>query len=103
MKVVPINSRMLFKFDAPRAQATVPEGFKLVVGVATTCWIPTLLFCLTIRNALPFVLIFCSEVLGTLLGVLMYKQARYRITSCVPVTRVPKSPAQRARITQLVA
>jgi len=97
MKVVPISSRMPFKFLNPRAEPRVPEGLKLAAGVVSTCWMPTLLFCSTIGTALPFFLTFYCEVLGTLFGLLMYLHAPNRMTSCIPVTRIPRSPAQRIR------
>jgi hypothetical protein len=74
------------------------EGLKLVSGVATTCWMPTLLFSITLRNALPILLTLCCEILGTLMGVLLYAfRAPYQIPSCVPVTRNPRVPAAAKR------
>lgn len=98
MKVVPLKSRNSFKFRALRAWARMSEGFKLVSGVAATSWMPTLLFCITLRNALPFLLTLCCEILGTLMGVLLYAfRAPYRVPSCVPVTRTPRVPAAAKR------
>jgi hypothetical protein len=99
MKVVPMKSRNSFKCRALRAWARMSEGVKLVTGVATTCWVPTLWFCITLRKALPFLLTLCCEILGTLVGVLLYAfRATYRMPSCVPVTRTPRVPAAAKRL-----
>ena len=97
MKVVSIKSRKLFSDYNPRANETVPEGLKFFAGVALTLWAPTLLACYVIGQALPAYVMFCDEVLGVLLGVVMYKQASSGLLSCVPVSRasnVPSDPHQ---------
>jgi len=98
MKVVRMESRMQFKCFAPRAQARVPEGLKLVTGVAVSCWLPTLLLSFIVESALPILLTLCCEVFGTLTGLLMYVlRPPYRITRCVPASRTPHLPAAALR------
>ena len=93
MKVVSIKSRnpkMPFNCQDPRVHARVPEGLTVLLGVATTCWLPTLMLCITLQHALPLVLTLTSEVIGTLTGLLIYAlRPPYRVTSCVPVSRTP--------------
>lgn len=93
MKVVPINSRkpkIPFNCQAPRVHSRVPEGLKVLLGIATTCWLPTLMLCISFQHALPFVLTLTSEVVGTLMGLMIYAlRPPYQVTSCVPVSRTP--------------
>jgi len=93
MKVVPMRVKT-FKCLAPRATVGMPEGLKLVTGIATTCWMPTLMLCIAVGNLFPILLMLCCEVLGTFLGLLLYAlRSPYRIASCVPITRTPNVPA----------
>jgi hypothetical protein len=97
MKVVSIRSRMLFNPRDPRPQVRVPDGMELMIGVATTHWIPTLLVCFSIRDVLPFFLMLGCEVLGALWGLLIYRLMPDRIPSCVPVSRISKIPERPTR------
>jgi hypothetical protein len=92
MKVESINSRKLFGDYYPRANETMPEGIGFFAGVVLTIWAPTLLACYVIGQALPAYVMFCNGVLGTLLGVIMYKRSSSGFFSCVPVTHVPNVP-----------
>ena len=93
MKVESINSRRIFGDYYPRANKTAPEGIEFFAGVALTLWAPTLLACYVIGQALPAYVMFCDEVLGALLGVVMYKRASSGFVSCVPVSHVPNVPS----------
>jgi hypothetical protein len=97
MKVESINSRKRFGDYSPRANESVPEGMRFFAGVALTLWVPILLVCYVIGQALPAYVIFGNGVLGTLLGIRMYKRASSGFLSCVPVSRtanVPRDPHQ---------
>ena len=93
MKVISIKSKtrkIPFNCQAPRAHAGVPEGLKLVMGVAITCWVPTLMLSITYQHPLPLLLTLSCEILGTFTGLLLYAlRPAYRIPSCVPVSRTP--------------
>jgi hypothetical protein len=93
MKVESINSRKLFGEYYPRANETVSEGIEFFAGIALTLWAPTLLACYVIGQALPAYVMFCDEVFGVLLGVIMFKRASSGFLSCVPVSRVPHVPS----------
>lgn len=92
MKVESINSRKLFGDYYPRANEMVPEGMEIFAGIALTLWAPILLACYVIGQALPAYVMFCDEVLGALLGIIMYKHESSGFLSCVPVSRVPNIP-----------
>lgn len=98
MRVIPIRSRMLFKDFSPRAQATVSEGARFLAGAVLTCWVPTLMFCYVIGQALPFYLTVCNEALGVLYGLFLYKKTWSGIASCVPVTHRPDVVSVRREI-----
>jgi hypothetical protein len=93
MKVESINSRKLFGDYYPRANETMLEGMEFFAGVALTLWAPTLLACYVIGQTFPAYMMFCNVVLGTLLGVIMYKRASSGFLSCVPVIYVPNAPS----------
>ena len=85
---------MPFYCQAPRAHAGVPQGLKLLLGVAITCWLPTLMLCITLGNFLPLVLVLCCEVLGTFAGLLIFaSRPPYPITSGVPLNQTPNIAA----------
>lgn len=92
MKVESIDSRMPFKFCGPRT-SEVSEGIKLLAGVVLTWWAPSLLYCSVIGQVFPFYLTACTQAVGVLLGLWMYKRQSERNLSCVPRRRIPNIPS----------
>lgn len=92
MKVESIDSRMPVKFCGPRAQKRVSEGVQFLAGVALTCWMPTVTYCLITGQILPFYWVACSQALSALLGVWMYKKQPSNLASCMPASRIPSDP-----------
>ena len=86
MAVVLINFRRPFMFNGYRRHTRV-DKLKLVFGLVVTCWMPTLMFCITVGEVLPFFLMFACEMFGTCCGLLMYLRTPNRIDSCVPETQ----------------
>lgn len=93
MKIEQINSRRLFGDFGPRAPEMVPEGLKLLAGLALTCWIPTAMFCLVLNQSVLLYGMLCDEALGALFGILIYKTSSNRVLSCVPVHHIPDVPS----------
>lgn len=93
MKVESINSRKLFGDYYPRANKMVPEWMDFFAGAALTLLAPTLLACYVIGQALPAYVMFCDQVLGAMLGGIMYKRASSGFLSCVPISHVPNVPS----------
>lgn len=93
MKVESIDSRMPIKFCGPRAQEKLPEGVKLLAGVALTLWTPSLFYCLVTGQILPLYVVACNQALGVLLGVWMYERQPRGLASCVPANRIPNVPS----------
>ncbi|HEY9402453.1 MAG TPA: hypothetical protein VIQ24_07145 [Pyrinomonadaceae bacterium] len=89
MRVIPIDSKLPFKFRGPRVKDRLPEGAKLLAGAALTFWGPPLLYSVIIDNALPFFVMFCNQALGILLGILIHRNQSGDNLSCVPANYIP--------------
>jgi len=96
MKIEQIKSRRLFGDFFPRAPELVPEGVKILVGLALTCWIPTIMLSLVTNQSVLIYGMVCDEALGALLGILIYKKASYGFLSCVPIHHIPPVPGDGA-------
>jgi hypothetical protein len=92
------DSRMPVKFCGPRTRQRVPEGVRFSTGVVLTCWVPTLLLCFAISQALPLYLLVCVMTLGTLLGVWMYKKQPGGFLFCIPVKSYHGRSGRRAQL-----
>lgn len=92
MRVIPIDSKLPFKFRRSRPQGKVPGRVKLLIGAVLVFWGPPLLYSVIIHHALPFFVLLCTQILGVLLGIHFYrKQSDYNL-SCVPANYAPKFP-----------
>lgn len=86
MKVESIRSRMLFGNFYPQAGGQ-PEGLKFFVSATVALWGPPLFFCYVIGDVSPLYVIFCTQALGLLSGVLMYLRRPGPVAVCVPVDK----------------
>jgi hypothetical protein len=75
----------------------VPEGFKLAGIALAAILAPTLFYCAVTGELAPFYVMACDWVLGTAVGVTMYRLSSHGFMSCVPVTRV-RNAARAARV-----
>ena len=91
MKVIPINSKMLFRDFGPWAGGA-SEGARFFAKAALNFWGPTMIFCYLTNAPLPLYVMLCSHAVGVLLGLLIYKQQHYGVLSCVPVNYRPDVP-----------
>jgi hypothetical protein len=92
MPVIPIDSKLPFKFRRPRPQGKVPRGVKLLIGAAFVFWGPPVLYSVIIHHALPFFVLLYTQILGVLLGIHLYLKQSNDNLSCVPANYVPKFP-----------
>lgn len=92
MKVIAINSKMMFKALGTRGDGRVPERVVFFAKAALICWGPTLLFCCVVGAALPLYVLLCSQGLGVLAGVWLYNQRPDGLLSCVPMDYRPDVP-----------
>jgi hypothetical protein len=83
----------LFGGHDSRPRAAVPEELKFFIGIGLTLWLPTLMACYVIGQALPIYVLVVVELLGVLIGVLIFKQPSDGLLSCVPVNRTVKGRA----------
>ena len=66
----------------------VPEGIKFAAKAGLSLLVPSLLFSVVSGDFWPLCLMAANEALGALLGLLLFKQARGGVLSCVPLRRV---------------
>jgi hypothetical protein len=85
------STTTLFGSHDSRSRAAVPEELKFFIGVALTLWLPTLMACYVIGQALPIYVLVVVEVLGVLIGVLIFKQPSDGLLSCSPIDRIAKA------------
>lgn len=89
MGVVPIDSKMPFKFRGLRAYRRVPDEMKFLACAVLVHWGPALMYCSVTGEMLPFYLMVCNQMLGVVLGVLMYKKHLSVSSSYVPLGLTP--------------
>lgn len=92
MKIISIRSKMLFKDFGPRVGDAASEETRFFAKAILNFWGPTLLFCYLLGAALPLYVMLCSQSVGVLVGLLIYRQQSYGVLSCVPVDYRPDVP-----------
>jgi hypothetical protein len=95
-RVVSIQSKK-FLGEYQHSYETLPEGLVFFAGVILTFLVPALLFCYVVGQSLPFYLMICDHVLGSLLGVLMFRRSSGSCASFVPKNFAPEAPQVRLR------
>src|ERR1041385_1885791 len=101
MSVASIESSKSFKFHGPRAGTQPPERpvddqpkpnlltladyFYIPLGILVTAWLPTGLWCAELQNPLPAFLVAITELIGSIIGIVTYRNG--------PPTPPPAVPA----------
>lgn len=88
MKPEQNNPKRSFGDFILRAFEMVPEGVKFLALVALTVWIPMIAFCHVMNQSAVSYGMVCGQILGGLLGVLLYQKSSNCFLSCVPAHQV---------------
>lgn len=96
LRVVSIQSKK-FLGGYHQSYETLPEGLVFFAGVVLTFLMPALLFCYMVGQSLPFYLMICDYVLGSSLGVIMFRRSSGSFASLVPKNFAPEAPQVRLR------
>jgi hypothetical protein len=78
----------LFGDFYPRATKGLPEVVKFLAGATLTFWVPTLFYCYVVGE-LPFYLMAFNHAVGSVLGIVLYKNPVHLIHGFIPLRRVP--------------
>ena len=79
-----------FEFSGPQDD-NVPEGSVIFAGLALTTWLPTIIWCSALNNNLPLDLVTSAELVGGIIGLLLYKYPP-SVAHCVPAIQAPDVP-----------
>jgi hypothetical protein len=91
MSVITVRRRHYLS-DYSQGKGCMSEGAQFMAGAGLTLLGPTLLYCAAIGQLWPLYLMAVNEILGVVLGVLVFKKSSEIFLSCVPVTCVPNIP-----------
>ena len=94
MKVLQFNSRRLFGQFSPGTPDAVPQGALVAVVVTLISWVPAIVAVLAMNSRIPLYAFAVRDVLGLLVGFLIYRRSSNSPISCMPKHEDPHLPVE---------
>jgi len=92
MKVVSIRRKQFLGGYMSQRAGIVPEWVPFLAGASVTTIGPTLLYCAVSFQLLPLYVMACVMMLGSVMGVAMFKRPAGDFLMRIPMDGVPSAP-----------
>ena len=94
MKVLQFNSRRLFGKFSPGTPDPVPQGLLIAVAITLISWVPAIVVALAMDSRLPLYAFAVRDLLGLLVGILIYRRSYNSPISCMSMHEDPDLPVE---------
>jgi hypothetical protein len=92
-KVVPIHTRrFLGAYSHAQDNERIPKTALFIAGAFLTVALPQII-CTAYGGIIPFIAFASSASVGSIIGLIMYRQMPYQIPSCVGTRHAPRTPS----------